>query len=562
MSRLSGIWRTLDLAPTGDTAAIRKAYARALKTFDIDEEPARYIALRAARDAAMAQAPYFDADADADADLDAVADDEEDRATADALPVMHSHTLEPDALEPDALEWDERWSEDLDDERWQPDMPVAPPEAAEPQDDGAHAHDATMRDHYDAVQTMVFPGDERDGKPLDRIAASVLVERVEALLADPRMEGLAFHAAAERWFADIIASSPIRSDPILTLALGHFNWLASRGRIDQSPAVAAVVARYDALVFMTEVQDRKHPLHKAWRELRKPAQEGSRKTLGVSGSKVRRLLNEIRTRHPMLESELDWYRVSLWEARSGGATNWGAWWGGMVIIFLVLRLLAAGTDTQPPAATPIPVSSYASAAQLLDPMLATLGGPALTMATIRTQNPRLHGQLQTNWTLAGENKTDRITFAQTTYTLLMDRYSVGVRRAPHGLLVDLFTLRLDKARHLRARGWQACENFFVTGAAPAEWLSSDLLARDKTLVGRVLLETDGDPAASPPSTDFRVSGAIIDQAVKRAGMPRADFAKAMANKSNAETKCRASIALGEVALTLPATQADAILRNL
>lgn len=49
-----GIWATLDIDPTTDRSAIRKAYAARLKAMDVDADPAGFAALRAARDAALA----------------------------------------------------------------------------------------------------------------------------------------------------------------------------------------------------------------------------------------------------------------------------------------------------------------------------------------------------------------------------------------------------------------------------------------------------------------------------------------------------------------------------
>ncbi|WP_260599022.1 hypothetical protein [Sphingomonas endolithica] len=553
MSALHGIWRTLDLAPTGDTAAIRKAYARALKTFDMDEEPARYIALREARDAAIAQAPYFDADTP----LEEEEEEEEDWVTADALPAA-------DAV--DLPDWEERWSEEdlAEDPRWQPETPGTPPvDPGEEHDAAAQDHVAAMQEHYDAVLAMLFPGDERGNQSLDRIAASVLAEHVTILLTDPRLEELVFHAEAERWFAHVIASSPLRSDPILTQVIGHFGWLASRGRIDQSPAVAAVVARYDALVFVTELQNRKHPLHNAWLELRKPAFENSRKSFGVRGSKVRELLGLIRTHHPTLEPQLDTWRVALWEKPSGISLGWGNIGIGLWLIFMVVRLISYGADPAPPAIAPPPVAAqYLSPEIMLDPMLTDLGGSALTLDTMRDKNPKLHQQLRTNWTLAIENGKAPSAFVNDMRDLLIERYSAGVRRAPHDILVDLARLRLDKARLLRVRGWEACDDFFQRGIEPPAWLNADMPGRRKALIARVLLEVDGDAFAAPPSNTFKVDGAIVDAASKRAGIPRADFVKAMVAKGTAENRCKTATALLETALMLPGKQGDLILRNL
>ncbi|MGU3391733.1 hypothetical protein [Sphingomonas sp. M1A8_2b] len=553
MSDLRGIWRTLDLAPTADTAAIRKAYARRLKSFDIDDEPDRYIALRDARDAAIARARSGDDDGDGD-----------DLWDDDGDPVG-SFAVAPDLEFADGFD---RWSDDDDDDA---ESAYAcfetPSRSAADQDDhsarvAANAHDAAVQEHYAAVVAILFPGDEWRGQVLDRETAAALTDHVGVLLADERLEELKFYTDAERWFAEVVASSSPRSDPILTGVIEHFGWSAGRGRIDQSPAIAAVVERQDALAFASELQSPKHPLHRAWRELRRPATETSRRGWSVRRSKITQLLAKIRMHYPTLERELDWYRVALWDRAPRVAINWRMVWAVFVVALMILRAIYA-TDNTPRPATPSTVreSAYVSPAKTLDPILAALGGADLTMAKIHDANAKLYDQLKSKWTLARENATEPRMFAKTMLKLLADRYIAGANRAPHALLVDLATLRLDKARAIGARDWKACDDFFEQGTEPLRWTTPDIAARSNELVARVLLETDGDPPAKPLGNTFKVSRAVIDAATERAALSRAEFVKAVRQEGNAKDRCKAMIALGETALSLSATDADPILRH-
>ena len=52
-------WQLLKIAPTGDARAIKRAYAKQLKTFDSEAEPQRFIALREALEDAQYQARYL-----------------------------------------------------------------------------------------------------------------------------------------------------------------------------------------------------------------------------------------------------------------------------------------------------------------------------------------------------------------------------------------------------------------------------------------------------------------------------------------------------------------------
>ena len=55
-------WQILHIEPTNDTRAIRRAYAKLLKTTRPDDDAAAYQKLREAFDEALAIAPYLATD--------------------------------------------------------------------------------------------------------------------------------------------------------------------------------------------------------------------------------------------------------------------------------------------------------------------------------------------------------------------------------------------------------------------------------------------------------------------------------------------------------------------
>ena len=67
-------WQILDIEPTDDERAIKRAYAKQLKTTRPDDDAAAYQQLREAFDYALAIAPHIYIDADGDEDEDADGD--------------------------------------------------------------------------------------------------------------------------------------------------------------------------------------------------------------------------------------------------------------------------------------------------------------------------------------------------------------------------------------------------------------------------------------------------------------------------------------------------------
>lgn len=102
-------WQRLDLAPTTDERAIRRAYAKILKTIDQDIEPERFITLREAMQQALDQARYADWDEPDDEDWAATTVNEvesNEQSKTDAEPLIihvaqgHSVDSAPEIAEP------------------------------------------------------------------------------------------------------------------------------------------------------------------------------------------------------------------------------------------------------------------------------------------------------------------------------------------------------------------------------------------------------------------------------------------------------------------------------
>jgi len=393
--RRGGYWAELGIDPTDDARAIKRAYASRLKQIDMDADPDGYIALRDARDAALAaaEAGLIDARGEAtgtDAAMDALP--RFDPALLAALPPiavvsgfgapvrLPCAEAPPDgriiasasAPPPDEYPWGgEPAMPSLEGEATPtPDAhrlgliaPAIDPAGLAPGDIliARRAPDVDYQAHYDALIAILRPGDENQ-PPADFAEQTAMQHHFDVLLGDPRMQEIGFFAEAERWFAAMIARTAPRSDALLERAADHFGWSEDADTVDQSPEIAWNIARRRTLRFRSEISQLSHPHHRIWRELRTPANEKSKRGDGLSRSQVRSFLATIRRDHPSLEGEFDWYRVALWEKEMPRAFQFGGAGIAIYITLMLFRVVACSTSPTPsPDAPPYPSLADSSA---------------------------------------------------------------------------------------------------------------------------------------------------------------------------------------------------------
>ncbi|HEX5183130.1 MAG TPA: hypothetical protein VFW19_08260 [Allosphingosinicella sp.] len=278
-----GLWAELGIAPTKDETAIRKAYAKRLKAIDVEAAPQAFIALRRARDRALAQARP------APAELAAAGGDGP-----------------PFAIEPEG-----DWTE-----------PGIEPAAPEP-------------DPFAPIEAILF--DERtkvDGAKLEALT--------RALLDDSAMANLAHAAATEQRLAWTAAATIPRSDPILDLLVTRFGWDERGGDWDLAPPVRALVERRRALAFLAEIERPGHPHHRAYLELYLDKGPLGWNRFWV-GRDVRRLLDTIRAFCPAAEDGLDPARLALWNEFLGATVQRRLRRGALICwgLYVLLRLYLA-----------------------------------------------------------------------------------------------------------------------------------------------------------------------------------------------------------------------------
>lgn len=455
-----GIWATLGCDPTTDRSAIRKAYAARLKAMDVDADPDAFEALRDARDAALARAA--------------------DPVAAAVEPVL---TDDPPA-EPVEVEAD----------------PEIDPLAE------------AMNAHFHALEALLFPG--HDAPPTAEELAGI-DHHGRALLADPRLEQVDFATGAERWFAETLAASLPRSDPLLEPAAAVFGWIDRRDDYALSAEAHTIVERIGATRFAALVGNPKHRLHRAWVAL----QTGAKPPLwGATRGDRRELLTIIRTRHPDVEGWLHPERVAEADDTTKPFAGVSIW---LIIAAIVLIARAVHSAGDAPAIDP-PVQ-YAPAP------------PRIAAPPVPIQGPR----------------PEQIEFR--------NRFVSGLTNAPGALLRDIAEWELQVMRYYRPFDPAQCVD---TGLwRPDAKLSSAWDARRDALIGQIA-DHARDAKPPVPSSAFRLKDGIVEAVMKITGFNHARFEASLTKDAPIADQCATQIAIRQAALDAKPAIGNTLLRAL
>ena len=524
-------WHRLGIAHTTDTGAIRRAYAAKLKEIDLDRDADGFQALRDARDEAMSLASL---------PPDAFASD----VAVDR----------PAPIDEDILWGRGDIAAELDDEAGaeygasEPAPAPAPAGATADEDAPYHAL-YELLDPDTPERERWFPADDE---------AAAIRDAFDAILADPRMARIDFHAYQEQWLARVIALAWPTSEPIVEPAVDYFGWAAHAGEIGQDPAMDFAVARVAAAHFHRAIESQGHPQHGAWTELTKPANEHSRRSWLMRSKPINELLRTIRAQYPTLEGYLDPWRVSLWERPIDFGTNkWQLGYTFAAIILLNVLIRLPGCDPAP-VSPPVPVIET-----LADVFGASSYRETTSIVEIRDTNPKLWGRLTSRLNAAKSEGMPAAAIITTIDAALTDHVRAVVADPPYPVLRSKAQFFLARANAVKATDWDGCVTVLFGSDRPqAEGPLPDAAKPALTELRRQALLNEPAEAGKPDADRAKLDQDVADKIRARGKLADQTFSDALMNRGAAKDRCETRIFAIQVALELPQKRGEPLLRLL
>lgn len=430
----------------------------------------------------------------------------------------------------------------------------------------------TVRPAEDALFVLLLP-ETGHKAPLTDAQEEEARQLLDTVLAEAHEGQVERSNAIETWLADVLAQAWPRSAPLLEPVAQAFNWESERGQLHERPAIAFLNARLRGLRFTEKVQDKGHPLHKAWVEL---TRDGSRKGLFVPKRQVRQLIDGVRTNFPELEQHFNPVLVAAWEGQGGGL---GAKFGWIAIVVIgVIRMIIAISDYgqnhqvgAPAVTAPYEAGAPATPGQsagadfdpVTDPALADvlhqMFGPAMTYPQVYKADAKLAAAIKANRRMLA----DPGELAHAGQVVLTQRFLQARPHAGPARLEALARWRLDMMLAAKADGPETCLSVYHWDDLPkGVQLTEAALGRQQALARAMLAAGELDPP--PPSgysRSYRIPGPMIDQIIRATGLSQAAVSAVFDGHGAPNTVCAVQTALIKAALGWKGPERTAILRN-
>ena len=279
------------MPPGSERDAIRRGYARKLKTVHPEDDPEGFKALREAYDQALQEAEWaarYGDDYHEEDEEEAFADDGASDAGDAGEYARGWHTRDTAPVRDGAED-----AFAVEDER------------------DAAAFDAILRDFAERLDSDAAP--DPDG----------LIAAFDAIVASPVMDGISARGGVEAWLAEAIADAIPRSDPLIVHAIRTFGWDDNDHRRTNDWHLGRIMRRIEEWDFIADAQIAGSEAHLGWRALTGPPLPNWRMRLlawsATQRAQVRRILERTRYDMPGLRHHFTPEGAAWWEAFEGRA---------------------------------------------------------------------------------------------------------------------------------------------------------------------------------------------------------------------------------------------------
>jgi hypothetical protein len=321
MTRGATIWQLLGLTATSDTAEIRRAYAARLRVTRPEDDPQGFQMLRAAYEAALAQAAQrrnvpvvarSGAHHDSDGDESARQDE-----AAHESPTKNGPTADGRQQTPSL---DERASEASSGRSGREEPPQSTPDGR-----------AAWRAAFGALARALALGPLQEEKVL-----RVLLDRALDLTA---RGDVMLQSEGEGALAQLLIDTFPRSTSLLEPCVHRFGWNKRESDLIQDPAVSGVLARWRDIAMLSELSSGKDAGAAAFARLRK-RQNPLLRSFRANITQLYRwpelkLLTRLQDHHPGLIQELDAAEIAWWNRfKDKPKLSYGLLMIGRVLLFL------------------------------------------------------------------------------------------------------------------------------------------------------------------------------------------------------------------------------------
>lgn len=538
MSRRRFPWDRLGIDETGDTGAIRKAYADALRATNVDENIAGYADLRRARDQALwlaAQSQRAEEEDESDLGLGDLGDDHDVADDADWL------------------------DDDYDDDLWDDDPSSYHPDPFVPAPDPALSEgQERARAAWQQLTGILYPEGAASDDAVTLAEMEEGLAALDALIARADEADIAEHDALDGALADLFARTWPRSAPFVEPANAAFHWLAEDGSIEERLALMFLNQRLKGMRFHDKVQQPGHPLHKAWAELSRPGRAKIADRLKVKRLDVHKLLTGIRDRYPELESHLAAERVASWDSTpDSGASGFGPRAVRGIIILLVLvalpRLLSQCTEQSDDGPPLVSVAESQLKKAKIDAEVVTIFGPGIDMKVVLAEDPKLARDL-----LVAINNPEIIVPLH--YVRMQALASAEV--APRAALEARAELKAIWLTAAQSNSAQTCR-MAINGDLRALTLDLDKQdrAREKVLLRQLLAAKVLSHMPKGGETRYNVPGWLVGETRERSGLSEEQLKVALTDPDSAD-RCKAETALVQAVVAAPKKVPDDVLKGL